>query len=252
MTAFLTSYTFLIGLMFGSFYNVVGLRVAQSEGFFSSRSRCPRCGHTLSWVELIPVVSFLLQRGKCRSCATRISYLYPLVEVTTAVLFVVSLMMFGFQMELWLSLALMSLFMIVFVSDMTYMIIPDKVLLFFLPIFVILRFLEPLSPWYASILGAIVGGGLLAIIIIVSKGGMGAGDMKLFALLGIVLGVKKVLLALFLSTLTGAVISGMLVIMGIIDRKKPIPFGPYIILGSIVAYLVGESMIDWYVTTLFR
>ncbi|MYL53353.1 prepilin peptidase [Pontibacillus yanchengensis] len=252
MLIYTTISIFTLGLIFGSFYNVIGLRVPQSEDFLTSRSKCPNCGHTLAWFELIPVLSYVMQGGKCRSCHARISMFYPFVELSTGILFAFSYIVFGTSLELIVSLCLMSLFMILFVSDMKYMLIPDRILLFFLPIFILLRVLEPLQPWYSSILGAFIGAGLLALIIIVSRGGMGAGDMKLFGVLGIVLGVKATLLAFFLSTLFGALISGVLLALGVIKRQNPVPFGPYIILGSIVAYFFGDIIIEWYLTTLIR
>ncbi|KGP73882.1 prepilin peptidase [Pontibacillus yanchengensis] len=243
---------FILGLILGSFYNVIGLRVPKSEGFFTSRSSCPYCGKSLKWFELIPVVSFFLQRGECRSCNKSISILYPFVEVCTSFLFVSSLYVFGWSIELIVSLLFISLSMIIFVSDIKYMVIPDSVLLFFLPFFLVLRIFNPLQPWYDSILGAIVGVVLLAIIIIISKGGMGAGDMKFFGLIGIVLGVKKTLLSFFLSTLTGAVVSGILLGVGIIERNNPIPFGPYIIVGAIMAHFFGDEIIHWYISIVIR
>ncbi|KGX89019.1 prepilin peptidase [Pontibacillus litoralis] len=245
-------YVFIIGLIFGSFYNVVGLRAPKSEGFFTSRSKCPQCAHMLTWVELVPVFSYAIQKGRCRMCQEKIAWMYPVVEISTALLFVCSYVVFDYSVELIVSICFMSLLMIVFVTDITYMIIPDKVLVYFLPLFIILRAIEPLTPWYDSVVGAVVGVGIIAVIIFVSRGGMGAGDMKLFGVIGVVLGVKKTVLAFLLSTLSGAVISGVLLAFGIIQRNKPIPFGPFIIFGSIVAYFIGDSLIDWYVTTFFR
>src|SRR5699024_11733347 len=112
----------------------------------------------------------------------------------------------GFEVELITALLLMSILMIILVSDITYMLIPNKVLLFFLPLFIMMRIIQPLEPWWSALIGGGIAFLLLAIIILVSKGGMGAGDMKLFGLLGIVLGLSKVLLTFFLSCLLGAVI----------------------------------------------
>ncbi|MBM7572021.1 prepilin peptidase [Aquibacillus albus] len=251
MQTFYLIYFFVTGTVFGSFFNVVGLRVPNKQLFQSQRSYCPHCSHTLRWYELIPILSFILQFGRCRHCKRHISSIYPIIEFMTGVLFAYSFLHFGFQIELLLSLLLLSLLSIIVVSDTKYMLIPDKILLFFLPLFIILRFIEPLDPWWSSVFGAVVGFGLLAIIIIVSRGGMGGGDMKLFGLLGIVLGISKVLVAFFLATLIGAIVSGILVGVKLVDRKKAIPFGPYIVIGTIVAYFFGDKVIDWYLSIFF-
>lgn len=126
------------------------------------------------------------------------------------------------------------------------MIIPDKVLLFFLPIFIIERIFIPLSPGWDSLLGAVVGFGLLYIIAVISKGGMGGGDIKLYGVIGIVLGVKMVLLSFFIATLTGALFGGIGLFTGKVQKGKPIPFGPFICLGVLLAYFWGENILEWY------
>ncbi|AXI09696.1 prepilin peptidase [Oceanobacillus zhaokaii] len=237
---------FLFGITFGSFYNVVGLRSPKNETFVNDRSYCPSCKHQLSWYELIPVFSFLIQRGKCRHCKTQISFIYPSIELLTGFLFAFSFWEIGLEWELITALLLVSMLMIILVSDVTYMVIQNKVLLFFLPLLIITRLIQPLDPWWSPIVGAIVIALILAIIILVSRGGMGAGDMKLFAVLGVVLGVEKVLLAFFLSCLLGAIIGMLLMVFKIIKRKQPVPFGPYIVLAALIAYFYGDLLIDWY------
>lgn len=252
MQIFLIIYFFVLGGIVGSFFNVVGLRVPEKRFFESQRSYCPHCRHTLTWYELIPVFSFLIQLGKCRHCKQPISSLYPLIEVGTGLLFGLSFYYIGLQPELMTALIFVSLLMIILVTDLKFMLIPDKILLFFLPLFILLRIFIPLNPWWSPIAGAVIGIGLLALIIILSRGGMGGGDMKLFGVLGIILGWKSVLLAFFLSTLYGAIISGFLLLFHLIDRKKPVPFGPYIVIGALTAYFFGESLMDWYFITFFK
>jgi leader peptidase (prepilin peptidase) / N-methyltransferase len=172
------------------------------------------------------------------------------MEVLTGVLFAISYLKFGISLELVISLLLVSMLMIIFVSDIHYMLIPNKVLVFFLPLFIISRIIEPLAPWWSPILGAILGFFIIAIIILVSRGGMGAGDMKLFAVLGIVLGYKQVLLAFFLSCVIGAIIGMLLLSFKRIDRKQPVPFGPYIVVGTLLAYFYGETIVNWYLSII--
>jgi leader peptidase (prepilin peptidase) / N-methyltransferase len=239
-------YILLIGLLLGSFFNVVGLRVPKGESIVKPRSHCPSCKRTLTAWELVPVVSYVVQGGKCRGCGVRISPLYPFVELFTAILFTISLLVVGWSKELVVSWTLISLLMIIFVSDIRYMIIPDKVLLFFAVIFIIERIFVPLLPWWDSLVGAVVGFSLLLLIAVLSKGGMGGGDIKLFALLGFVLGWKMVLLAFFLSTLYGTVFGMIGMVLGKVRRGEPMPFGPYIVFGTLTAYFFGQSILEWY------
>ncbi len=244
-------YILLFGLILGSFFNVVGLRVPKGESIVKPRSHCPRCKRTLTAWELIPVISYVLQGGKCRGCGVRISPLYPFVELLTAILFTISPLLVGWSKELIISWTLISLLMIIFVSDIRYMIIPDKVLLFFAVIFIIERMFVPLSPWWDSLVGAIVGFSLLLLIAVISKGGMGGGDIKLFALLGFVLGWKMVLLAFFFSTLYGTVFGLIGMALGKIRRGEPIPFGPYIVFGTLTVYFFGQAIVQWYKQLIF-
>ncbi|MBB6445867.1 leader peptidase (prepilin peptidase)/N-methyltransferase [Bacillus benzoevorans] len=210
------------------------------------RSHCPQCGHTLGALELIPVLSYVFQGGKCRQCKAGISPLYPIMELTTGLLFLFAALMLGWTPELFVALTLISLCIIVFVSDYTYLIIPDKVLLFFLPLFVLERIFIPLSPWWDSLLGAGTGFGLLLLIAVVSKGGMGGGDIKFYGVLGIVLGFKLVLLSFFLAVFFGAFIGGIGMLMGKVKKGKAIPFGPYICFAVLIAYFFGGRILQWY------
>ena len=237
---------FLYGITLGSFYNVVGLRVPLNKSIVRPRSHCSNCGHTLTPLELIPVLSYMFVRGKCRCCKASISPLYPIFELLTGVLFVLCPVILGWEAELFVAWTFISLLMIITVSDIQYMIIPDKVLLFFGSMLLAERIFFQLDPWWDSLLGAVVGFVLLYVIAVVSKGGMGGGDIKLFAVIGLVLGVKLVLLTFFLSTLFGT--AGGLIGMstGKVKKSKPIPFGPFIVVGALVSYFYGNSMINWY------
>jgi leader peptidase (prepilin peptidase) / N-methyltransferase len=241
---------FLYGITLGSFFNVVGLRVPMKKSIVTPRSACPTCGHKLTAFELIPVFSYIILRGKCRDCKSRISPIYPFIELLTGILFVLAPFQIGWSWELIVAWSLISLFMIILVSDIHYMIIPDKILLVFAGIFLIERILWPLSPWWDSLIGALVGFLLLFIIALVSKGGMGGGDIKLFALIGFVLGVKLVLLSFFLSTLFGALVGGTALLLKIVKKRQPIPFGPFIVAGTLSAYFWGPEIINFYLRFL--
>ncbi|TSB46240.1 prepilin peptidase [Alkalicoccobacillus porphyridii] len=245
-------YLALVGLVFGSFYNVVGLRVPVGESIVTPRSHCTKCDRTLEARELVPVLSFLLQRGSCRTCDTRISFLYPFTEAVTGFLFALSFYLIGWSVELIVALLFVSMLAIIFVSDMRYMLIPDKILLFFAIPFVLLRmFVIPLTPWWDAWLGAVIGFAFLLLIAIVSRGGMGGGDIKLFAVLGLVLGWKLVLLTLFLASTYGAVFGVGARLLKKVERKQPIPFGPFIAAGALTAYFMGDNLIQWYISMVF-
>ncbi|SFB16278.1 MULTISPECIES: A24 family peptidase [unclassified Bacillus (in: firmicutes)] len=237
---------FVYGIVFGSFFNVVGLRVPIKKSIVAPRSACPTCGHQLRAWELIPVGSYLIQGGKCRGCQSRISPIYPITELITGVLFALAPIFVGWTYELVVALTLISLLMIIFVSDIHYMLIPDKILLVFSGIFLFERFFTPLTPWWDSILGATVGFLLLFAIMLISKGGMGGGDVKLYGVLGFVLGTKLVLLSFFLATLFGAVIGIFAMLIKLVERRQPIPFGPFIVAGTLFSYFYGEELIDYY------
>jgi leader peptidase (prepilin peptidase) / N-methyltransferase len=246
VTVFFVVYFFIVGLVLGSFFNVVGLRVPKQESIIHPRSHCTICNRNLSPVELVPFFSYIFQAGKCKGCHTKISLIYPIMELVTAFLFAISFYKFGWSPELVISISLSSLLVIITISDMKYMIIPNKILIFFTGVFVVLRIFFPLEPWWDTLLGGIIGFLLLFLIAVVSKGGMGGGDIKLFAVLGILLGWKEVLLAFFFATFLGATIGIILLITGKVARKQKIPFAPFIAGGALLVYFFGQSFIKWY------
>lgn len=247
---FLHLYLFVLGLVLGSFYNVVGMRLPLGQSIVRPRSHCPNCQHQLTASELIPVLSFFLQKGKCKACGKQISLFYPLIEFATALLFALAPLFVGWTAELLVALLFISLLIIVLVSDLKYMIIPDRVLIFFVLAFGISRIFAALEPWWDPLMGAAVGFSLLYFIAVVSRGGMGGGDVKLYGALGLVLGVKNVLLSFFLASLFGAVIGGIGLLLGIFKRKQPIPFAPFIVAGSLLAYFFGNQLIELYLQWL--
>lgn len=236
----------LFGLILGSFYNVVGLRVPKGESIVNPPSHCTACNRRLTAFELIPVLSYVIQGGKCKGCGAKVSPIYCVTEIATALLFVISYLKFGFTAELAVALLFMSLLLIIVVSDLAYMLIPNKILLFFLPLLIIARIFSPLDPWWDSLLGAVIGFGILLLIAVISKGGMGGGDIKLFFLIGLVLGTVHTFLTLFLASLIGMVVGIIVLKVRGQGRKTPIPFGPSIALGAVIAYFYGADLIDWY------
>lgn len=242
----MTFAVFIYGLLLGSFLNVVGMRVPLQKSIVKPGSACPGCGRRLSPLELIPVISFVIQGGKCRHCRTKISILYPIMELLTALLFVYAFSRFGWTFEFIIACTLISLLIIIFITDICFMLIPDKILLAFTAIFLVERFIEPLSPWWTSVTGAATGFILLLLIAIISRGGMGGGDIKLFAVIGFALGTQLVLLAFFLASLAGALFGAFGLLIGKFKRGDYIPFGPFISVGTLAAYFFHREIILWY------
>lgn len=242
-----TILVFVFGLVFGSFFNVVGLRVPMKESLIQPPSHCTTCQRQLTPKDLIPILSYIVLGGKCRSCGQKISWIYPLMELLTGILFTFSYWQFGFSEEFIVALLLISLLVIVVVSDIAYMLMPDKVLLCFLPLLVIGRMLAPLTPWWDSIVGAVFGFGILYSIAVVSRGGIGGGDIKLFFLLGLVLGTINTLLTLFIAAFIGMVVGIIVLQVRQQGRKTPIPFGPSIALAAVIVYFYGNVIVQWYV-----
>jgi len=196
------------------------------------------------------VLSYIILRGKCRVCTAKISPIYAVIELATGILFLYAFWKLGISYELLVAWTFISLLVIIVVTDLAYMLIPNKILLFFLPLLVILRLLSPLQPWWDSLLGAILGFSILLLIAIVSKGGMGGGDVKLFFLIGLVLGTINTLLTLFIAAFAGMIV-GKLIIMGSQQGEKtPIPFGPYIAVAAIIVYFYGGELVSWYLNLL--
>lgn len=241
-----TIFIFLFGLIFGSFYNVVGLRVPQKESIVHPPSHCPTCQRRLTVLDLVPVLSYVFLGGKCRSCGNKISWVYPFIELMTGVLFAFAYWQLGWGIELIVAFFFISLLVIIVVSDLAYMLIPDKVLIFFLPLLAIGRVLSPLTPWWDSLVGAVVGFGILYIIAVLSNGGMGGGDIKLFFLIGLVLGTIDTLLTLFLAAVIGMIVGIIVLSKNKQGRKTPIPFGPSIALAAVIVYFYGDLLINWY------
>lgn len=237
---------FIYGIIFGSFFNVVGLRVPKKESIVSPPSHCTTCNRRLRLLDLIPLFSYFALRGKCRGCGQKISPMYPLIEFITGALFAFSYIQLGFSLELIIALLFVSLLVIITVSDLSYMIIPDKVLLPFAIAFLILRWIIPTSPWWDSLLGAAVGFCVLYVIAVVSKGGMGGGDIKLFFVIGLVLGTMNTLLTLFLASLIGSVVGIYVLKKTGKGRKTPVAFGPSIAAAAILSYFFGADFVEWY------
>ncbi|UQZ37461.1 prepilin peptidase [Paenibacillus sp. PK3_47] len=248
MTITIAIYITLLGLILGSFYNVVALRVPAGESLSHPPSHCTGCGTRLKARDLVPVFSWLFSRGRCRHCGAKVSVLYPLGELATGLLFLWSYLEFGLTVRGLTAVVLASLAVIVTVADLKYMLIPNKVLLFFAPLLLVLTLLNADGPVWLYLLGAVVGGG--GIFLFAWFGGMGMGDVKLFALLGLVVGFPGVLLAFLTACLLGTLVGGTLQLTGTVKRGQPVPFGPWLAVGALLAYGYGSQIISGYLSLI--
>lgn len=221
---------FLIGLCFGSFLNVCIYRIPLKKSIVFPPSTCPKCGRRLGFFELIPVVSFLIQKGRCRGCAESISIRYPVVELLTGIILFLIYWKFGFSMITFKYMVLALIIIAVSFIDLDHQIIPNTIVL---P-GIIAGLIFGYSNIMDALLGMLCGFGIIAIIILISRGGMGWGDAKLLAMFGAFLGWQSTVYSLFVGSLIGAVIGVTLIVLKKIERKTPIPFGPYLSLGALL------------------
>ena len=268
----------LFGAMIGSFLNVCICRVPEGKSIVTPGSHCPRCGKAIRWYDNLPVISFLLLRGRCRHCHGSISVQYPLVEGVTALLSLLLFMRFGPSLQYVIYFAFAAALVVVTVIDLYHQIIPNVISLpgiaagllasWFLPnpalldgllrglLFQAGRIGVNLSNHAAfvdSLLGILLGGGSLLLVIHLyywlRKGeGMGGGDVKLLAMVGAFLGWKAVIVTIIFSSFIGSIVGVTVIVWKGRDLKYAIPYGPFLSLGAMMALFYGEGLIVWYLT----
>jgi leader peptidase (prepilin peptidase) / N-methyltransferase len=252
------------GLIFGSFLNVVVHRVPRQESIVRPASRCPNCGHELSAADNIPVISWLLLKGRCRYCRAPISARYPAGELLTAAVWMLAVLrreqlvppgtssgqdwqMLAFLPFLWVLVALSLI-------DLEHKILPNKIVypsvVIAIPLLAITAAMGPgLDAWVRALLGGVAGAAGFLIIALISPAGMGMGDVKLSGLIGLFLGYLgwgRIVVAFFAAFAIGAVVGIALMILGKAGRKTAIPFGPFMALGAIISALAGQTLLDMY------
>ncbi len=252
---FLPVVLFIIGIFVGSFLNVVIDRLPRKEGFITGRSHCDLCGHALAWYDLIPLLSYAFLLGKCRYCKKFIGYEYPLVELTTGLTFFLLPFIYTQQFTLFFvdTLFLLALFIVIFYTDIWYGIIPDIILFLalftLLPVFIFTPSL--ILPHILAGIGACLF--FLALFLGTRGRGMGFGDVKLAFFLGLLLGYPRIIVSLYAAFLTGAGVALILILW----RKKKlrgdtIPFGPFLIVGAVLALFWGNLLWDLLVTYILH
>ena len=240
----------VFGLVLGSFLNVVIARLPERRSLWAPRSACPGCGAPIAWYDNVPLLSFALLRGRCRTCAASIPWRYPLVEAVTGALFGAAWLEFGPTAEFVVAAVLLAALVAITAIDLRHQIIPDAITLPGILAGVTANVATRHLNWAEVALGIALGGGVFFAIIVASRGGMGAGDMKLGAMLGAFLGWKIALFALMVAVVIGGVSAVALMALGVRNRKDAIPFGPFLALGGAAALFWGEGVVQWYASGL--
>jgi len=242
-------FIFVLGLIVGSFLNCVILRTYKGESFIVGRSYCPKCKHDLKPWDLIPVLSYLILRGKCRHCGNKISSQYPLVELSTAIIFSFVYLQVGLTSKMIYLLVIMAIFIVIFVYDLKYYIVPDKFVFSGIIISAIWVFLTgDILITFASAIGASF---FFFLIWFFSKGlAMGFGDVKLAFLIGLLLGWPNVVVGLFLGFFFGAIIGTISLLINQKNLKSEIPFAPFLLSGAFVALFWGDKIVQWYLSLI--
>jgi len=254
---------FLFGLCWGSFLNVIICRLDSRESILFDRSRCPKCGKVLKWYDLIPLLSFFLLKRKCRYCGKKISWQYPLVEISAGLIF---LQIFNFQFSIFNEFSIfnfqfwaliyyflaISFLIIISAYDLKYYLIPDEIIYPAIVLAIIFNLilnrhiLLSKNFWLLTIL-SLSGAIFFLFLFLVSKGKwMGLGDVNLAIFLGLLLGWPNILLALSLSFFLGAVVGLALIISGRKKMSSQIPFGPFLSAGALIALFWGSRILEWY------
>lgn len=232
---------FILGIIFGSFFTVVGLRLPRNEKFNTNKSYCDHCKHELSFFDMIPIISYLFLRGKCRYCGKKIDFLFPFMEFFTGVLFATAYYSQNSDYRLMVALGIVALLMIIVVSDISYMIIPDEVLIFMSIYFIVFDFLfNGFNAFYNILSGLFLFFFMYFIMILgnyfLKKETMGGGDVKLMFLFGLLIGPFLGMVSIFLGSVLALPTSLYFLIK---EKENVIPFGPYLLIALTFIYFTG-------------
>ena len=251
--ALLAAGLFVLGAVIGSFVTVVAHRVPRKEGFVTGRSRCPSCGHEIGARDNIPLISWLLLRGRCRACGEPISKVYPLTELGLGLLYAGTFLALGDDDagELVLGLVLCTVLMAITLTDLELRLIPNAIVLAgSIAAVAIVAITDP-GELGENAAAAAIAGGILFLIVLAYPRGMGMGDAKLVAMMGLFLG-RAVAPAVLIGFLVGALVGVALIARhGAEARKRAVPFGPFLALGGVIGLWFGDDIVDWYTDTFF-
>jgi len=242
---------FVFGTILGSFLNVCIGRIPAGESIVFPPSHCPRCGAGVAPRDNIPLLSYVLLRGRCRSCGRAISVRYPAVEALTGVMLVLLLYRFGLSSQVGVYAVFVAALIIVSFIDLDHQIIPDVISLPGIVLGLLAAAVGQGPPLLDSAIGVLVGGGSLYAVAagyhaLTGREGMGGGDIKLLAMIGAFLGWQAVFVTLILGSFAGSIVGVALILLSGKDRRVPIPFGPFLACGAVCALTFGDELIRWY------
>ncbi|MEW9123783.1 MAG: prepilin peptidase [Thermotaleaceae bacterium] len=241
----------VLGFLIGSFLNVCILRIPKKQSIVYPPSHCTNCNRFLKPLDLIPIFSYMLLKGRCRYCGDRVAIRYPLVELLTGIIFLSLYLKYGFSISYIFLVSLSSILICITFIDYDHQIIPDELLL----LGSVLALLYKLSTYFFNgqpiqllndIWGLLLGGGFFFLIAVISNGGMGGGDIKMMAMLGFWFGWRNIILIALLAFIIGSILSVILLAFKLKTRKDTIPFGPFIAIATITVILYGELILGWY------
>lgn len=239
---------FVYGITIGSFLNVLIYRLPRKEDFVMTRSHCMQCGYQLRWYDLVPLLSWVQLGGRCRSCKTKISIQYPLIELLNGAAYLGIYLYLGLSWWAILACGVFSVLLVIFIIDLRHMEIPNGLVAVLLVIGVIWTYDS--GDYRSHIIGFFAVPLFLLLLGAIAGQGMGMGDVKLMAASGLILGWQGNILALMIGAILGSVIGIGLLLAGAIERKQKIPFGPFLAIGIMTALLFGERLIGWYLTAV--
>lgn len=235
---------FIYGAIFGSFFNVVILRLPKKESIIQHSSHCPKCMEPIKPYDLIPIISYIAIGGKCRNCKNPISMRYPIIETLTGISYVLVYLVFGFTFQTLIGIILASILIIITMIDIDTLEILDRFQIMLLVLALGNLFITPL-PFIDHLIGFFSISVLFYIIAYLS-GGIGGGDIKLIAIAGLLLGYKATLVAFFIASILGGSVAVYLLATKQKERKSLIAFGPYLCIGIYISYLFGNQIFAWY------
>ena len=242
---------FIFGLVVGSFSNVCIYRIPKNESIVFPASHCTSCQTPIKAMDNIPVLSYFLLKGKCRNCGENISIRYPIVEFLTGAVYILIFLIYGRSLQTLVYIILSSALIIISFIDLDEQIIPDEISLSGIVLGFLISFFVPYISYFNSLLGILTGGGIIFLIAlaglaIFKKEAMGGGDVKLAAMIGAFIGWRYIILSLFIGFFIGAVTGILLILSKVKNKDDIIPFGPFIVLGSILTILWGKNLLSWY------
>lgn len=248
---FVYSVVVVLGALIGSFLNVCIHRIPRRESLVWPSSHCPSCSKSIAMHDNIPIVSYVMLGGRCRACHALISPRYPIVELTNAIGYGVILWWFGWDWSTLIYMLLFSVLLVVTFIDLTHQIVPDVITLPGIPLGVVCASTILAVGVLNSILGILLGGGILWGLAWISpylfgKEGMGGGDIKLMAMIGAFLGWKPTLLAIMLGAMLGSIVGIGLIALKMMRRDQYLPFGPFLAFGAVVAMFFHQEILTWY------